>query len=474
MDKLAHKRLCIAPKTAMSMAFKHYLDETLLYTFVHYIDKVKPDDDVIHIEALESSVYDAIVIMSPNHDQHIYQEYLRFVPPEKLYIVSIKEQHYTLSQSVEAPLMNGIEVHSKALDESDALRKGITFISKGFIGANNKYLYLDLIRHGIACTMITDNQEQLKELKMHFLPCAALNTPEGDISIASAKILIFDQGNYTYFYLSPHQKTIQLWHGVGLKKMAPHKHITYDYFISTSQWTNETNFQHIFSARHFLDYGYPRNAFLNSTQEEDDKDLLFCDKKLFNIVKSKRFDKIILYMPTTREYLFGADTSGESLLPLNFKNLNAHLTTLNAMLIVKLHPFIVSLFQKTFNINTLSHIFFHSSEGDVYPILRYTDILVSDYSSIVYDFLLLDRPILFFTYDKERYEENMGGFLFDYDAYSPGKKVSTEEELIRAISLTEDSFAQERKRIAALFLKPSPTNDLLRKLIEQIENDNTF
>lgn len=473
MDRFEHKRLCIAPKTAMSMAFKRYLDETLLYQFVHYIDKVKPDDDVIHIETLEADVCDAIIIMSPNHDRHIYHEYLRFVAPEKLYIVSIKEQHYSLSQSVEEPLIDAIEVHSKALDERGVIRKGIAFISKGFIGANNKYLYLDFIRHGIACTLITDNQEQLKELKIHSLPCASLNTQEGDSSIASAKILIFDQGNYTYFYISPHQKTIQLWHGVGLKKMAPHTHITYDYFISTSQWTNDTNFCHIFKAHYFLDYGYPRNAFLQSPQEEHE-DLLFCDKHLFEIVKRKHFKKVVLYMPTTREYLFGANASAQDLLPLHLENLNTHLASTDTLMIIKLHPFIVEFFQKTCNMTTLSHIRFHSPDGDVYPILKYTDLLISDYSSIVYDFLLLDRPILFFTYDKKRYEENMGGFLFDYETYSPGEKVTTEKDLIHAISSLEDPFIEERHNMASLFLTQHPTNVLLRQLVKQIEHNNTL
>jgi CDP-glycerol glycerophosphotransferase (TagB/SpsB family) len=64
---------------------------------------------------------------------------------------------------------------------------------------------------------------------------------------------------YPYINFST-QKTIQMWHGVGLKKMSiSYKDYPYDYFISTSNWTNETNFKNVFiKTKNFLNYGYPR------------------------------------------------------------------------------------------------------------------------------------------------------------------------------------------------------------------------
>lgn len=465
MHNFATKRIRIAPKTAMSIAFRDYLLKQITCNFLGFIDKSKNDSDVIHLESLNPNEVDAIIIVSPNHFHAIYQDCLNFIDMSKLYLVHIQNQSYHLTQHIEKKATSLIEYYSKERDNAKDERQGIAFISKGFIGSNNKFFYLYCIHHNLSCIMITDNQKQLQSLNQYNLPCVKLDTEEGDKAIAKAKYLIFDQGNYTYFYISPNQITIQLWHGVGLKKMSPHTHITYDYFVSTSKWSNDTNFKHIFKAKHFVDYGYPRNEFLVK-EDEELYDLLFCDKTLLETVKSKQYNKIVLYMPTTREYLFGTEATLENLLPLHLDELNKQLADINTLMIIKLHPFIIEFFQKNCSFNDFSHIAFHSPDGDVYPILKYTDVLVSDYSSIVYDFLLLDRPIIFFDYDRKRYEENMGGFLFDYDAYSPGKKVSTEEELIHAISLTEDSFVQERKRIAALFLKPSPTNDLLRKLIE--------
>lgn len=72
------------------------------------------------------------------------------------------------------------------------------------------------------------------------------------------------------------------------------------------------------------------------------------------------------------------------------------------------------------------------SVRDVQDILPYVNILISDYSGIWADFLLLDRPMVFVPYDLELYE-NEEGLLYDYDLITPGPKVSRFCELLRVI-----------------------------------------
>lgn len=469
MDRFSGKRVRIAPKTAMSIAFKDYLLKNVTCTFEGFIDKVKEDADVVRIESVDPDTVDAIIILSPNHFQKIYEEYAPLIASAKLYLVHIKDKRYSITQSIEPVRASAIEHYSKHYDESGAERTGTVFISKGFIGGNNKYLYLHCIRNNIPAVMVTDNTEQLQELHLHNLPCADLTTPEGERLIAEAKTLIFDQGNYTYFYISPNQTTVQLWHGVGLKKMAPHTHITYDYFVSTSRWTNETNFKHIFRAKHFLDYGYPRNDFL--LQKEDDwLDLLFCDQKMYDIIRNGTYTKIILYMPTTREYVFtSSETPSKDTLPLDFESFNHTLSSLNMLLIVKLHPFVMEQLGSTLQQENLSHILFYPPQSDVYPILKYSDILISDYSSVIYDFLLLDRPVILFNYDKKQYEQNMENFLFDYSRYTPGIEVTNTSELIDLLKNMSADFSPTRRQSALkrLFLSPQrqSSSTLLSELL---------
>lgn len=83
--------------------------------------------------------------------------------------------------------------------------------------------------------------------------------------------------------------------------MAKLTNIEYDYFISTSNWTNETNFINVFCAKKFLNYGYPRNDIFFKNEEEID--LIFCNKKIYSLLQNKEYKKVALYMPTIREYL---------------------------------------------------------------------------------------------------------------------------------------------------------------------------
>jgi len=77
-----------------------------------------------------------------------------------------------------------------------------------------------------------------------------------------------------------------------------------------------------------------------------------------------------------------------------------------------------------------------SAFGDTNDLLHVTDILITDYSSIIYEYSLLDRPMLFFAYDKEIYSATRG-FHRDFDATAPGKICATTDEIVKAIQ-TED------------------------------------
>jgi CDP-glycerol glycerophosphotransferase (TagB/SpsB family) len=457
MKELVNKKIYIAPYTPISKAFATYISKNHNITLQGFIDKNKTGDKIYKINTIAQE-YDYITIISPNHADNIYQDYHKIIDKKKLLIIDILNQEYKIKQK-NITLIDNIKKHSIQYQD----KKGIVFICKDFIDANNKYMYLSCIKNNIDVTLLTDNKTQLQELKENNLPVHELNTEISDKKIAQAKYIIFDQANYTNFHIEETQITIQLWHGVGLKKMSKLDNIIYNYFISTSDWTNETNFKNIFIAKKYLDFGYPRDEFL--LRETDKSDLILCDKKLYNISLT---NKTILYMPTLREYLFNQTKSPEDIINLDLKKLNKELQKLNYKMIIKLHPYVINFFKALIIKNTLSNILFHPTQGDIYPILKHTDILITDYSSIAYDFLLLDKPIIFFSYDKKLYEKNMDGFLFDYEKYSPGILVKNQQELIKAIS-QKDTYMAQRDKIKNLFfntknIKKSTT--LIQKLFD--------
>lgn len=90
--------------------------------------------------------------------------------------------------------------------------------------------------------------------------------------------------------------------------------------------------------------------------------------------------------------------------------------------------------------------------GEVQRLLSRSDVLVTDYSSIMFDFLLLNCPLIFIPYDVESYARTRG-FMFDYDDVTPGPKVRTWEEFLGALAQSVERAPEEeakRLRLRAL------------------------
>ena len=84
---------------------------------------------------------------------------------------------------------------------------------------------------------------------------------------------------------------------------------------------------------------------------------------------------------------------------------------------------------------------------DLYSFLGVTDILITDYSSVYFDYLLLDRPIIFINNDLEEYRRKRGLLLEPYDFWTPGYKVKNQEELMNAINIyVSDSEKHKNRR----------------------------
>ena len=69
------------------------------------------------------------------------------------------------------------------------------------------------------------------------------------------------------------------------------------------------------------------------------------------------------------------------------------------------------------------------ADTDIYSYLDLIDIVITDYSSIGFDFLLWDRPVIFFPYDLDYYKNHDRKLIFDYEKFTPGPKVYTIEDL---------------------------------------------
>jgi CDP-glycerol glycerophosphotransferase (TagB/SpsB family) len=142
---------------------------------------------------------------------------------------------------------------------------------------------------------------------------------------------------------------------------------------------------------------------------------------------------VILYAPTWREY--GDRSSFFPFEDKDLERLNAFLETQDAYLLMRGHREEMERISENYGEEKLSRILPAHQEffPDAQRLLAHVDVLVTDYSSIYLDFLLLDKPIIFIPYDLEQYQ-SYRGFLFDYDTHTPGDKVGTQAEFMESIA----------------------------------------
>ena len=91
--------------------------------------------------------------------------------------------------------------------------------------------------------------------------------------------------------------------------------------------------------------------------------------------------------------------------------------------------------------------------SDVQYLLRLSKCLITDYSSIHYDYLLIDRPILFIPYDINEYIKNTSGFNCNYNDFTAGPKITNGKDFFNSIkhALCDKSYySEERKRVREL------------------------
>jgi len=332
--------------------------------------------------------------------------------------------------------------------------------SEGSFTGNTKHLFLYFIKHrpDIEACYFTIKQDTFSLLKSAGLPAVFYPSPEAVDILASAGTVVVDTFD---FKLAPYRplvetsKIVQLWHGVGFKKIGllekEAKEIAqksdldfddlysgYDTLVTTSPFYAEEVFERSFRAGSFEILGYPRNdaLFGFSTKET----MLNCDMEIINrVAESRRERKIVLWAPTFRDH------TGSPLPGIDFVRLHHFLDQEKMYLVIKAHR----LCDLNLSGNA-PYISFYENTCDVYPLMRMANAMVTDYSSIYMDYLLLDRPIVFYCPDYDEYVTHNRKFQFPYDEMTPGPKCRNQDEFEAALKLAvhgDDGFGPERQAL---------------------------
>jgi CDP-glycerol glycerophosphotransferase len=159
------------------------------------------------------------------------------------------------------------------------------------------------------------------------------------------------------------------------------------------------------------------------------------------------YQKVILYCPTYRRGRY------VQFFPFNdfdSRHFEKFLEDNKIIVLLRHHPYD----KGTINFSSTRIIPFDSGIcGEINDILPEVDILITDYSSVYFDYLLLDRPCIFIPYDLNKYKRDVG-FLLDYDTIAAGPKVSTYKEFIAAIKgcmEVKDSYSDRRSKLKTIF-----------------------
>lgn len=267
-----------------------------------------------------------------------------------------------------------------------------------------------------------------------------------------SKYFLYSFGKYP-IKPSKKQVVVNLWHGMPLKKIGnlcngeeKKDNDYFTYLLATSEFFKNIMVQAFgCDEKKVIICGQPRNDDLN---------------KDWKLNYKEENEKLIMWMPTFRkgiskEYI---DINNNNPLPIfrtkeELDELNEILFINNIKLFIKLHPL-----QDTSNLIdcNYSNIYlytsskFESEKLELYKVLGSADALITDYSSVYFDYLLLNRPIAFTVDDMEQYSNGRGFVFSDPEKYMPGEKIHTKEEFynfLRNISLGIDEYFLDRERV---------------------------
>lgn len=360
------------------------------------------------------------------------------------------------------------------------------WIGKGFLDNSKRVYEVILAEHPeINAVWITKSKKIRNELKSKGMPVAMYNSPRGiwislraQYAILSVNLLDFNEHCLNGI------KQIWVWHGMPMKKIGydlkaleltkptlkdkirsvfPYrKNIKPYYFLSTSRFFDgilQSAF-HIDEAK-ILHYGLPRNDYFFSTTEES----IISDIK-------KRFGNptILLYMPTFRDYSLDHDKKSFDSFDkfhIDVERFYKILRDNNMVFLFKGHFYDLQVNDFDKDLSERFVKLDDSMYDNLYSVIKDVDILLTDYSSIYFDFLLLDKPVILTPFDYEEYIKISRPLYFDYYSIVDGKKAYSWNDVFDVLE-SKSYYVPQRPTIEKFhdYIDGNSTHRLIDKLLD--------
>lgn len=330
------------------------------------------------------------------------------------------------------------------------------------------YLYTSNNCKDIKSVWISHDKELVEFLNKNKYEAYYYHSLKGIWYALRAKVFFFD--NYSKdinFWQSGGALKFNMWHGVPLKKIQAdniHDYVRHPksaldkikyfprrlsdekpshYVLATSEFMKPI-FASAFVTKKVSTAGYPRidsfaydniASFLTETEKND-------VEKIKQYKKENQNLKVAYYMPTFR------DSETKFFDVIDTEKFQSFLEKNNILLVTKLHP--KSKLRKEFRNIAGKNILNVDQDTDPYVFISVSDMLITDYSSIYFDYLFTGKPIIFFDYDLDEYLNDSREMYFEYEEYTPGEKATNQAELedalLRVIN-SEDNYINARKNL---------------------------
>lgn len=340
---------------------------------------------------------------------------------------------------------------------------------------NSKYLFEAVVdKHEINSHWVTKNKNLYHALKgkisieyFYSLKCQIL--------IARAGVYITSHGiNDISPYVRRNRLHVCLWHGLPLKKIGS----------NTGASRGKNSFLYnllslfIFSKKGpdlFLSPSdFYRDIFKEAFSYNDEQFILAQYPRVSKLFEAKNIAKdnktTLLYAPTFRDDVDVSYYYQNTIIPHGdiLDLINKKLGEANAILLLKPHPYI-SLEKIENDLHKYKNIKYINASEDIFDYLVSADVLITDYSSVFFDYIILGRKIVFFAPDLEWYTRSENrGMYFDYEKFVPGKICRNWESVINE-SLGEN--IKNSSKVKEMLLMTSQFPERNEEYIIQIIKD---
>lgn len=350
--------------------------------------------------------------------------------------------------------------------------------------------YLNSIDSSKKFVWITKSKAIKKQVKKLGYKVVLMSTPKGYFAMARANVFflteaISDVTKRMGDVIHKKATVIQLWHGMGIKSVGIDSGLYYAQDKEAFKKYIENNSQKWYwlcaseeaKEKYSKAFGVSKDRFYITGQPKDDT---FVNVKesdyISELRKTHPNSKIAVYLPTHRN--FGINEKIADVMSIeSLEKVNKQLQEKNIVMIFKPH---FHEFEKYKGYETsFSNIIFAIDKekfGDVYEFLPCCDLMITDYSGIMFGYLASGKPIVYFTYDYDEYANHDAGFCYDFDDIAYGPVCKTWNEVVDALStITSEDYAELREKQRTRFCPYSDGNNCQRvyhTTLKILENKN--